>query len=315
VNQKTFESSQKVSVEIPNVSSNTFPLSTLRDTSILDALGKKLRTHSLIISPVSYLGAGGSGTLVIYKNKAGILTATHVLMSYLDSREIFSPFQSTDDPTFFINDRIPIKKVIYLETESGLQQLAKAKPYPETTLDICLIELDMNVFEDILQKSGKKAVDLAAYKKSYIDNFDLYSCSNKNWCWAMEGAPRENVEQDDNNILQSRHDGIYVGGGRYRSTPLEHVHSPFDQTADLCVHQLRPTLDSLPNNFAGLSGAGVWQVAFEGNQDTPSAIHELFFSGIVVSERVSPENVSEELTSRGPTSIYNIFLSYIDSIS
>ncbi|NGX60238.1 MAG: hypothetical protein KR126chlam3_01407 [Chlamydiae bacterium] len=315
MSQKTVENAEVLSTETSNASSNTMSLSGLRGTPVYDALAKGLRTHSLVISPIPYLGGGGSGTLVKYKDKVGMLTATHVLIHYLDSREIFSPFQATDDPTFFINDHIQIKKIIYLDTESGLWQLDKADSYPENTLDICLIELDVDVFENVLQRSGKKAVDLSVYKENYTNNFDLYSSSNKDWCWAMDGAPRENVKQDDNNILQSRYDGLHVAGGRYRSTPLVHVLPSFDQTADLCVHQLGPTLDPLPNRFAGMSGAGVWQVKFEGNKGKPSAIHELFFSGVVVSEGISSEEVSEELASRGPTSLYDIFLSYIDSIS
>ncbi len=310
MSKKTIEDTGALSPEASNASSNTMTLSSLRGTPVYDALARRLRAHSLVISPLPYLGFGGSGTLVKYKDKVGILTATHVIMNHLDSREIFAPFHATEDPRIFYSDRIPIKKIIYLDTEPGLKELTQTDSYPEDTLDICLIELDTEILENVLLKSGKKAVNLSVYRDKYTNNFDFYCCSNNDWCWAMDGAPRENVKQDDNNILQSRYDGLYVSGGYYRSTPLVHVLPSFAQTTDLCVHQLGPTLDSLPNSFAGISGAGVWQVAFEGDDGTPTTIHELFFSGVVVCEVVQ-----EKLVSRGPTSLYDVFLSYIDSIS
>lgn len=267
-----------------------------------------MSTSSLLISPESYLGIGGSGVLVKYKLRVGILTATHVMVNDLDSKKIFSPFQTTDDPTFFLNDCIPVKNIIYLETDEGLQRLARTKPYPKDTLDICLIELDTDVFESILQHSGKNFIDLSHYRDKYNADFNSYCCSNHDWCWAMDGSPRENARQDENNIFHTRHDGLYVSGGSFETTPIVHVQPQFDGMADLCIHQLGPTIDSLPNNFEGLSGAGVWQVAFAGANGIPSEIHELFFSGVLVYGREQ-----EMIASRGPTSLYDIFLSYLDS--
>lgn len=77
------------------------PLSDLRNTRLFNDLAAQLRMHSLLISPISFLGVGGSGTLVKYRNLCGILTATHVMAEYLDTREIFSPVIATEDPTFF----------------------------------------------------------------------------------------------------------------------------------------------------------------------------------------------------------------------
>ena len=55
---------------------------------------------------------------------------------------------------------------------------------------------------------------------------------------------------------------------------------------------------------------GSWQVAFTGNDGIPTRIHELFFSGVLVY------GIEQEmLASRGPTSLYDIFLSYVDSIT
>lgn len=297
-------------------SSNTYTesmqLGSLRGTPVYDELIKNLRQFSLLISPDSYLDRGGSGILVKYKGRVGILTATHVMVDNLDSKKIFSPFIATDDPTFFLNEGIPIKGIIYVDSEEGLRRLAKPKPhpYPEDTLDICLIELDADVFKNILDRSGKTFVDLSFYQEKYSSNFDSYCCSNHDWCWAIEGSPRENSKQDDNNIFHSRYDGLYVSGGSFKTTPLIHVHPSFDRMADLCIHQFGPTTDSLPNNFEGISGAGVWQVAFAGADGIPTDIHEVFFSGILVCG-----SEQEMIASRGPTSLYDIFLKYVDTLS
>lgn len=308
MHQSTIEGKKKIFPPISDTPPDSMKLGALRGTSVYDELARKLRAFSLLISPTPHLGVGGSGTLVKCKDKVGILTATHVLIYHLDAQCIFAPCRATEDPTFFLNDRIPIKRIIYLETDQGLQELAKTTPYPEDTLDICLIELDTDVFEDILQKSGKKFVDMSVYRDKYNTDFESYCCSCNDWCWAMDGATRENVMQDDNDILHSRYDGLYVSGGNYRSTPLVHVPLSFNGIADLCVHQLGPTLDSLPNNYEGLSGAGVWQVAFTGDNGIPTGIHELFFSGVLVCGRDQ-----EMIASRGPTSLYDIFLCYLDS--
>lgn len=289
--------------------SNATSLGNLRGTPVYDSLAKQLRQYSLIISMSPNLCIGGSGTLVKYRNKTGILTATHIIIDNLDSQQIFAPYFATKDSTLFKNGPIPIKKFIYLENKQGLENLKKI-PYPLNTLDICLIELETDVFENVLEESGKKHIDLSVYKDKYINNFEHYCCSNNNWCWAMDGAPRENVEHDDKNIVQSKNDGLFVSGGHYQSTPLVDVQPSYDVMADLCIHELGPTLDPLPNDFHGISGAGVWQVAFRGNNGMIHEIHELFFSGILVSGIAK-----KKIESRGPTSLYEIFLRYIDSFN
>lgn len=285
-------------------------LGSLRNTAVYDTLKQQLRKHSLPISGLPQLGSGGTGTLVKYNGISGILTATHVIADFLDTREIFAPFIATEDPTFFINGRIPIKKFHYLDTEQGLQKLRENARYSEDFFDICMIELDEDVVDNILKQSKKQIVDLSVYKSKYENNFDYYCCSDNDWCWAVDGAPREDAVQDNDNILHSRYDGLYVSGGAYRTNFPTYVPAKYSMSADLGVHQLGPTLDSLPCSFRGISGAGVWQVAFEGNDGRPTAIQELFFSGIIVCEVTQ-----EKLISRGPSSLYDIFLSYLESIS
>lgn len=291
-------------------SNNTMPISDLRGTKLFNDLANQLRMHSLLISPVPNLEFGGSGTLVKYKNLSGILTATHVMANYLDTREIFSPIVATEDPTVFLNDKVHVKRILYLETACGVELLkGRTKFWPENTLDICFIELDEEVFQAIIQKSLKKPIDLLDYQKKYSANFETYCCANNDWIWAFEGSPRLGGQQDSNNILMSRFDGCYLSGGEYVTIPLIHVVPSFDRDADLCVHQLGPTKDVIPSTFSGASGAGVWQVRLKGDDGIPTGIHELFFTGVLVA------GAEDILKSRGPSSLYDIFLPYLDSLS
>lgn len=247
--------------------------------------------------------------MVRYKNLAGILTATHVMAKYLDTKEIFSPIKATENPTFFLNEKVPIKKIVYLETPLGIELLgAHNKFWREDTLDICFIEIEEEVFQGIIQKSLKKPIDLLDYQKKYSVNFEAYCCANNDWTWAFEGSPRFGAQQNDNNVLVSRFDGCYLSGGAYVTTPLIHVTAPFDRVADLCVHQFGLTKDVFPPTFGGASGSGVWQVRLEGDNGIPKGIHELFFTGVLVAES------EHTLKSRGPNSLYDIFLPYLNTL-
>lgn len=284
------------------------PISDLRNTKLFSDLATQLRMHSLAISPISFLGVGGSGTLVKYRNLFGILTATHVMAKYLDTREIFSPVIATEDPTFFLNDKVPIKRILHLETPRGIELLqAHNQDWPKSTLDICFIEIEEDVFQDVIQKSFKRPIDLLDYQKKYKKTFETYCCADNDWTWAFEGSPRLSVHQNDDNILSSIFDGCYLSGGEYVITPLIHVIPSFDKDTDLCIHRLGPTKDILPSSFGGASGAGMWQVRLEGDDGIPKGIHELFFTGVLVAQS------EKALLSRGPSSLYDIFLPYLNT--
>lgn len=139
-------------------------------------------------------------------------------------------------------------------------------------------------------------------------NFEAYCGDPADWCWTFEGSPRIGSEQNNDNILVSKYDGCYPSGGFYITTPLVYVMAPFDGMADLCIHQIGPTADKLPSSFGGASGAGMWQVRFEGDNGIPKRIHELFFTGVLVAES------SMALMSRGPTSLYDIFFRYAETL-
>ncbi len=295
----------------------TFAAGNLRGTPVYAELQEICRSHSVIISVTSDLRFGGSGTLIRYKGFYGILTATHVIAKHPNATVIYSPTLATDDPTIFLNEEIQIQELIYLETKEGIDALQNANElWPSGALDICLIRLDKTVFDRIIKTSTKKAVDLSHYKEKYLSNFEKYSGfeSNHDWLWAVDGAPREAASLTCANFVESKHDGLFVCGGdtegsTYKSQNLTLVHPPFDRTADIGCHNLGPTEDKLPSSFGGLSGGGMWQVSFSGNDGSPEKIHEMFFSGIIVSE------TPKVLYSRGPTSLYEIFIEYLDTLN
>lgn len=292
----------------------TFTLSSLRNTKLCSDLAFITRQHSVLISPTSYLGEGGSGTLIKYKNFFGILTATHVIADQININAIYSPILKTSDPTYFLNALIPIKSIIHLETSEGIAALRK-RNWAEGALDICLINLEKNVFDAVLNASGKQAVDLCIYKDKYNKDFEKYCSHNSinNWSWAIEGSPREEVTQGSQGILESRYDGMYLCGGSkddvtYRTQPLTLVRQPFDKDADISCHELGPSADALPSKFSGISGGGMWQVSFYGENGEPKGIEEIFFAGLCVCE------TEKSLHCRGPESLYQIFIAYLETM-
>ncbi len=290
------------------MNSKNFSLSDLRETDLFTEIVKKLIPYnSMPFSLESDLTVGGTLTLAKYKNFYGFLTATHIQAKHLNIKEIFAPSIKTNDPNTYLTKRITIKKIIYLETSEGISLLSSADgKWDSSTLDICFIEIDENIFHDLLKESGKQVVDLQKYQEKYLSNVKKY-CSYPNWCWGIVGSPREQAKHDKNNIIISKFDGLYLSGGKYKTTPLIHVRSPFDKDADICDHKFGPTKDALPSEFQGISGGGVWQISFCG-KTIPEKIDEMFFSGVLVA--ASPD----DLVSRGPEALYNIFLPSLDSL-
>ncbi|NGX56744.1 MAG: hypothetical protein K1060chlam5_00990 [Candidatus Anoxychlamydiales bacterium] len=290
------------------MNNKTFPLSDLRGTDLAKKIAKKTFIYTMPFSSENDLTFGGTLTFATYKNFYGFLTATHVLAKHLNIKEIFAPSIKTNDPNTYFIKGIPIKKIRYLETSEGIKLLSRADAkWNSSTLDICFIEIDENIFNELLKESNKQVVDLQKYQEKYSSNFKKYCALNNNWCWGIVGFPREQAKHDKSNIIISKFDGPFFSGGQYKTDPLKHVHAPFDRDADRCDHEFGTTKDVLPSNFQGISGGGVWQISFCG-ETIPEKIDEMFFSGVVVA--ASPD----DLVSRGPEALYNIFLPYLDSL-
>ena len=294
---------------IKKMNSKIFSLSYLRGTELFTEIVKKLTLYSMPFSHEADLTVGGTLTFAKYKNFYGFLTVTHVLAKHLNIKEIFAPSIKTKDPNTNLIKRIPIKKIRYLETSEGIRLLSSADAkWNANILDICFIEIDENIFKELLKESNKQVVDLQKYQEKYLSNVKKYCSSlSPNWCWGIVGAPREQAEHNKDNIVISKFDGVYLSGGQYKTDPLKHVHAPFDRDADRCDHEFDTTKDVLPSKFQGISGGGVWQISFCGDT-IPEKIDEMFFSGVLIA------GSSDDLISRGPEALYNIFLPYLDSL-
>lgn len=290
----------------------TFPLGSLRGTPLCAKLAEECRSYSVLLSTSPCLKEGGSGTLIKYKDLCGILTATHVFADQTDVSVIYSPILKTEDSQLFLEDEIPIKELIYLETPEGIQALQGGKR-TEGVLDICLVLFESSVFQSVLKLSGKKVVDLLKYKEAYLKDAEKYCGDDRNhdWCWVMDGYPREGRIQKQAGILELTFGGLYICGGSkngrtYIKEKLTMVKPPFDRAADLSCHDLGPTRDPIPSIFGGISGAGVWQVSFSG-KETPEAIDEMFFSGVCVVSKAQ-----KCLLVKGPSALYDIFVDCLD---
>lgn len=291
----------------------TFVLSALRESPVYKELAEKCRNCSVLFSPVPDLQFGGCGTFVRYKSLCGILTATHVMADHLEKRQIFAPLQKSENSDIFYNIPVSFLDILYLETPEGVEALKNPNVWPKGALDICLLLIDPQLFKILLLRSKKQAINLLEHKTEYLNRRQFYTASdeeNTPWVWAVDGAPREGACHDNNRILQSRFDGLYVcvgsKGGTYKTDPLTLVRAPFDREADRVQHDLGLTPDPLPKNFAGISGAGMWQVAFAG-AGAPETIAEMLFSNIFVAEEPQLN-----LSSRGPSALYDIFTAYLD---
>lgn len=288
-------------------------VSDLKDTPLAASLECFARRYSIPISISSDLTFGGSGTLVQYKNIKGILTATHVVTDAKTTRKIFSPLIKTEDPELFHSLEISIKGIIYIESEEGFNFLEQSENWPEGTLDICLIEITEPFFKLIIEKSGKDVLDLLACCNKYhlIESKYWAPENNSNWLWGLYGFPREDVVHDQNKIAVSKFPPFLIGGGTYclDTHNLKYVNSKFiNETADLGFHKIKSN-DSLPEKFSGISGGGVWQFTLRRLNDNSLDYEEVFFAGVVIKE--------EEgfLCSRGPISLYDIFVPYLESVS
>lgn len=294
----------------------TFALGNLRRTPVYEELAVKCRSYSVMYSPTPDLEEGGSGVFAFYGKLCGIISATHVMANFIQANFIFSPISKTADPTIFLTIPVPIGRILHLETSEGLQAL-RGDFWPSGALDICFIELDPSVFNHLMHISGKQAVDLLEHKQKYFLKRDDY-CSvdrNHDWCWAVDGAPREEAFHNAQGILESKFDGLYVCGGAmegatYKTDSLTLVRQPFDREADRGKHDLGPTTDQLPSTFGGISGGGMWQLRFKGVDNMPQSIDEMFFSGICVAGKDQ-----KHLSSRGPSALYDIFTSYLDTFT
>ncbi|MCE5293514.1 MAG: hypothetical protein LLF94_02735 [Chlamydiales bacterium] len=96
--------------------------------------------------------------------------------------------------------------------------------------------------------------------------------------------PREGVlhnQQDD--IREFSNAGVYHGGGecKIRDIILSKVIDQFkDDRADVIETSISPFADRLPQDFAGMSGGGVWQIRVKIGNDGHCIIDNIRLAGV-----------------------------------
>lgn len=285
----------------------------------LEALGfsaiiaAALDPSSIVIFASGTHGGGGSGTLVKYKGILGILTASHVAASLNDCK-VYLPYRlraNTDD--IWEITPVPFCRILLIDDLS----LYSNKLWSESGLDIALIQLEDDIFDSILDHTKKIPIDLNEMKNRYTSELHKYWSSEKtnDWSWVMAGRPREgfkkleSTEPNLQNVLYFPAPGVYIGGGvcRIRRNTLDKVDSKYKgHDADL-IESLIDTSDILPNDFAGMSGGGCFQV--KGRlHNNEYIVDEFILAGVFVAASID----GDYLVSRGHISVYEVFSLYLD---
>lgn len=285
------------------------PLEVLRDSKFPRVLWEKLRLNSLPFSPSSNLQEGGTGTLSCYKGKTGILTAFHVVHKNLKTKKIYAPIIQSSTPEVSYQHALTVRNIWHLEKIDSTKSLNEmySGDWPESSLDICFIEIEWP--PDIKGNMVIEPVDLVEYKNKYEKTIDKYLLGSQTWFSCFLGYPREAISIDESGIIHAPYGGIYFAPLEVaRITPIITSKEFNGGVADLFVHKIGQSKDQFPKEFSGISGSGMWQVRFQGENGIPHKIDELFLGGIIVAEN------EYRLTSRGSSALFEVFLPYLDSV-
>ncbi len=77
--------------------------------------------------------------------------------------------------------------------------------------------------------------------------------------------------------------------------------------ADIIESQQGPTQDHIPEDFSGMSGAGIYQISVRSN-DNQYVIEEVHLARVFVAYKEK----SKCLQSRGHISLYDVFCKFLD---
>ncbi len=269
----------------------------------------------LVYDPNDPDGPGGSGTLVNYKGIKGILTATHVLEEIIKTKYVWLPCALRPGTTDIWDCRgVPFVRILTIDNLSSISgnRNGNKSLWPETCLDIAIIQFSDKIFDDIVKNWKKKIVNLSLMREHYYSNECSYwSPDHKHdWIWTFSGYPREGVHQVEDSVSCLPNSGVYLGGGEclIRSNILKDVHEEFiGYDADIIESQKGPTLDHLPKNFSGMSGGGMYQVKLQ-LINNRFHLEDILLAGVFVAEAKNKKWV----LSRGQISLYDVFCSFLD---
>lgn len=291
------------------------PLGDLHGTEFVDVIGAAVDPHSVVIFQAlnDPIGAGGSGTLVQYKGIKGILTASHVIAPLKSKRQIVLPCKlrpGTSDVWESIE--VPVVHIFTIDDLDLYVSFDPDKIWSENRLDISLVQIDDNIFDDIVTSWGKQPLDLAQMRDKYLEQEEQYwsPLHKHDWTWVIAGAPREGCGLIEKDVNFFPHASVYIGGGRtqLRSGTLQDVQPHYkNKDVDIIETPLGPTQDILPKNFAGCSGGGIYQIR-AAQVDDRFKIDDLLLAGVFVAGNEG----KGLLYSRGPIALYDIFCDFLD---
>lgn len=290
-------------------------LGELRKTNFTHAIAEALMKYCIVIFLGSDNLRGGSGTLVIYKGIKGILTASHVA-ALLENSLFAIPYRLREGCSdIWEIQQIPIKRILTIDDLSLYQTPELIENWSENGLDITLLQLDDEVFEDILKSTGKNSLDLEQMKDKYeAEESKYWSPFNKNdWSWTICGTPRKSLSLIENDVVYFPYASTYIGGGstKLRLDTLQKIKEPYSGLdVDIIETELGPTEDEIPDDFSGASGGPIFQTRERLTGNTISN-EEIMLAGIFVA---GDEKVAKKLWSRGHIALYDIFCIFLDKI-
>jgi len=219
----------------------------------------------------------GSGTLVQSGEEYGILTAAHVVDALRKNDQTAIFLQNGKGPLVFNRDTLE-----YLVCENA--------SYSEEGPDIGLIRLPPAKVGSI--DAIKSFVNL----DRQVEKFNEETPKPYHGVWCGTGFPEVwGDQQMEGELLRMKVFG-FIGVGTADRFEAVNGHDYIWAGADLCDE------GSLPNDYRGMSGGGLWQVTLN-HKDNEISIRDQYFSGVIYYQ-TDIEGNERFLKCHGRKSIY-----------
>lgn len=225
-----------------------------------------------------------SGTLCSYKTSFGILTARHVweeaksheLLLILTSRGSFNIKVKEIDPI------VPSVNSVFSNTSANIPDIAFLRIDPSCKLKL---EARGKVFYSIDKRINKL--------ESILKRIDGY--------WAIFGNPEKMLN------VEARTAPTFIYGTGVNE--IVKINGWDYLTVELNI----PDNPSLPSNFGGVSGGGLWRTFYSTNEKKEKFIVENKFEDIILSgvNFFQLYEGGSKLIAHGPSSVYHELLKYL----
>jgi hypothetical protein len=310
----------------PIQSARPMTLGELRDTTdVPNQILQLIRAHQvpLILEREDEIEIdNGSGTLITYGNLKGILTAAHVVACTKKAKSKFVkiPYLPVPNSDIVTALKIPFTKIITIDDLNAFEKYS----WKETRLDIAIIPIDEENYSILINQGQKKPLDLEKARYQYNANKQLYSSNDHRMLiGAIYAYPCLDIKKytaivplgshNVYDITEYLYSGPYFGGPIFEKT-IKKLKVPTkgykDLQPDLILMTIEGSEDTLPDDFAGGSGGGLWLISL----NETLKIKDLFLGGIFVSTTQDEDGKDCKLYSRGPQSLYEIFCKHLDEL-